>query len=930
MRPILPDALLHRHPGARKALFVMFLIAGSFLAAAQQWQQMPIVSQALLTAGISPGGEGGQVIRGVISSSTDPDFVLAATDVGGIYRSLNGGNNWQVCMVGWNARGGNGFAIDPHNADHIVGIGANSNDYGSANGLYVSTNQGASWSQSLSIGTGSQGDIEFDKSSYSASLGICTIAYYDGPTGIWKSTNGGTSWSKIKEGFYNAQIEVHPALGYLYVASNDGADRGFWRSSDGGSSFTQYTTDYVTGLDVIETQPDHVYISRWFKVWKSTDAGVNFDYVGNNYDNDGLPDNTPLHGITVSPSNPDYMLVYYDAGNWNWPRYFTHDGGDTWQTATVSTTNSFLPVNARSPFWSFHSTNANIVYSNGGDILTKSTDGGQTYVWSGNGENAVMVGGMINISPSSPNTVLLSFQDYNAAVTTNAGTSWIYANPSGNDWGGYCYGGYAVDGNVMWLGNADSWGGTRYLKVSRDGGATWTNMKDGSNNNIAFGGPDIGYSDPNNANNCFASNWRSTDKGLSWSAMGGCDAVFTSNPAGAKELYGKKDSNIVTSTDGGATWTTVFTVPGDFRDVAYDHVRNRFYVASEDQLKAIENNTISSIPTPQDQYGTTRVATVAVDPSDPAIVYAGNHRDLYACTNAVVRSTDAGQSWENLTGNAALGASDPGGPHEVMSIRVHPSARYAWVSGQCYGMWRIAPPGSGLTFDGLYKVIAKHSGKAMDVSNVSTADGAAVHQWEYLGASNQQWDIIPEGAYYKISAHHSGKALDVSDLSTADGAMIQQWGYGGGDNQLWRIQEVENGYYRIVSKLSDKSIDVAAGSTTNGAAILQWTSHNGDNQRWAITPVSAGARMDADEEAGGDEGTLSVYPNPSSTTVTVKSETPLCELNVHDNLGRQVYHKPDLNQSEVTIPVDNLTKGPYVLKGITIKGGRVSGKLIVR
>ena len=37
---------------------------------------------------------------------------------------------------------------------------------------------------------------------------------------------------------------------------------------------------------------------------------------------------------------------------------------------------------------------------------------------------------------------------------------------------------------------------------------------------------------------------------------------------------------------------------------------------------------------------------------------------------------------------------------------------------------------------------------------------------------------------------NSGKAIDVSSGSTADGAGLIQWPYGGGDNQQWRMSTV--------------------------------------------------------------------------------------------------------------------------------------------
>jgi hypothetical protein len=43
--------------------------------------------------------------------------------------------------------------------------------------------------------------------------------------------------------------------------------------------------------------------------------------------------------------------------------------------------------------------------------------------------------------------------------------------------------------------------------------------------------------------------------------------------------------------------------------------------------------------------------------------------------------------------------------------------------------------------NGSFKPSAVHSGKVADVTGGSTANGAKIIQWDYLGANNQQWLI---------------------------------------------------------------------------------------------------------------------------------------------------------------------------------------------
>jgi len=135
-----------------------------------------------------------------------------------------------------------------------------------------------------------------------------------------------------------------------------------------------------------------------------------------------------------------------------------------------------------------------------------------------------------------------------------------------------------------------------------------------------------------------------------------------------------------------------------------------------------------------------------------------------------------------------------------------------------------------------YVLLAKHSGKALDVRDNSTSNGASIQQWSYGGGANQQWVITKINAsQYKIISKHSGKALDVKDLSLTNGGGIQQWDYQGGTNQLWTITELGGGDYSIISVHSGKALDVSNAANDNGASVHQWTYQGATNQRWLLT-----------------------------------------------------------------------------------------------
>ena len=134
---------------SRGRLIWAVLMALGAAAAGPGWRAVPLTTEAQRAGGVVVGGEGGQWPRGpVATSAADPGLLLLPIDVGGVYRSTDGGRRWAISMTGWNARGANGFAIDPADADRVLGVGGNSMAWDarwgpSPNGVYRSVDRGA-------------------------------------------------------------------------------------------------------------------------------------------------------------------------------------------------------------------------------------------------------------------------------------------------------------------------------------------------------------------------------------------------------------------------------------------------------------------------------------------------------------------------------------------------------------------------------------------------------------------------------------------------------------------------------------------------------------------------------------------------------------------------------------------------------------------
>ncbi|MFI7128031.1 non-reducing end alpha-L-arabinofuranosidase family hydrolase [Nonomuraea sp. NPDC050153] len=140
-----------------------------------------------------------------------------------------------------------------------------------------------------------------------------------------------------------------------------------------------------------------------------------------------------------------------------------------------------------------------------------------------------------------------------------------------------------------------------------------------------------------------------------------------------------------------------------------------------------------------------------------------------------------------------------------------------------------------------YVLVNRNSGKALDVYNLSTADGGRITQWTRNNGNQQQWQFVDSGGgYYRIKSRHSGKVLDVYNFSTANGGAIVQWADGNGTNQQWRPADSSDGYVRLISRHSNKALEVQGASTADGANIVQYDDWGGNNQQWQLVRVDGG------------------------------------------------------------------------------------------
>ncbi len=265
--------------------------------------------------------------------------------------------------------------------------------------------------------------------------------------GVYKSTDAGATWSHVGLADVGniGGIRVHPsnpdiafvaAIGNPFKATND---RGLYKTTDGGKSWQRvlYVSDSTGAVDV-EFQPGNpnvLYASMWRAerkpwtiisgareggVYKSTDGGATWKKLTN-----GLPgDLVGKSNIAVTPADPNVVWVLIEAKPGN-GLYRSNDAGDSFTLAS-----DYAQIITR-PFYytniTAHPKDANTLWI-GAEGFHKTTDGGKTWRAMNipHGDNHDLW-----INPENPDLMVQS-NDGGATVTLNGGRTWssIYNQPT--------------------------------------------------------------------------------------------------------------------------------------------------------------------------------------------------------------------------------------------------------------------------------------------------------------------------------------------------------------------------------------------------------------------------------------------------------------------------------------------------------------------
>lgn len=197
-------------------------------------------------------------------------------------------------------------------------------------------------------------------------------------------------------------------------------------------------------------------------------------------------------------------------------------------------------------------------------------------------------------------------------------------------------------------------------------------------------------------------------------------------------------------------------------------------------------------------------------------------------------------------------------------------------------------------------VVNSGSGKCLDARAAGTANGTAVQQYSCNNSTAQQWSFTSTSdGYVRINNRNDpAQVVDVTDVSTADGAPLQLWAYGGGDNQQWQPVDEGGGAYHFVNRHSGKCLDVPGASTADSVQLTQYTCNGTAAQRFQVSAVSS-------SPGDVDLGPNVVVFDPSMPSSTIQSRlNSIFQQQETNQFGSQRYavmFKPGTYSNDVNV-----------------------------
>jgi len=588
----------------------------------------------------SLGPDGGNVVS--LAASPARPGLLYAGCYAGVFRSADGGATWVRASRGLAITYGSyTVAVDPKTPTTAYALVT---EPYSTDSLWKSVDAGGTWAPLPTPAGAYVQAIAIDPRS-PATLYVGT-AYQ----GAIKSTDGGLTWTSLPiDGVDFDVLAIDPAQpATIYAVARD-EPRRIERSTNGGATWTDedaalplgntYNASVQMALDT-STRPSTVYVSLLSEdgvasTFRSRNQGATWHAAG--------PGGFPL---AAAPG-----VIY--AG-----RSKSTDGGATWRRIA-------LPPGTPQVFLAAPRSATQLYAGTADRGIWRSADGAASWRAASAGLAATYVGAFV-IDPTDPSVFYAGAGG--AALgrrllkSANGGLTWDAIGP---DWLADYLFILAVDPLAPATVYAGSSAG---LARSEDGGATWTSLApsipaicgdvlslalDPAHSGTLYRGS---LSFCTRDTTCVAT--KSTDSGQSWSCLRGLVGEYVTvllvAPSSPATLYAVIRNNeapygiVSKSTDGGDTWTeidsglagAVFTMAVDPTDA------NRVFVSTQSGVFRttdgggtwVEADRKLPIGTPGFP------SALAVDPTHPAVVYAGG------VDFGVYRTLNGGRTWYPMVG----------------------------------------------------------------------------------------------------------------------------------------------------------------------------------------------------------------------------------------------------------------------------------------
>ena len=254
----------------------------------------------------------------------------------GLYKSTDGGNNWDKIGLENSERIAN-IIVNPENSNevYVAVLGALWSD-NKERGVYKSVDGGNTWENILYLNESTGcADLAMDPTNpnilYASMWEFRRTAWSFNSGGensaLYKSTDGGENWNKIHNGFPEGKLgrlaigvsESNPSTLYTVIEAEKNEDKGLYRSVDGGKNWEQKNNDFGITVRpfyfsriVVDPRDENTVVKAGLYGSISKDGGETFESLGNMH-----PD---IHDMVFDINNSDVMYVGTDGGvyrSWN-------------------------------------------------------------------------------------------------------------------------------------------------------------------------------------------------------------------------------------------------------------------------------------------------------------------------------------------------------------------------------------------------------------------------------------------------------------------------------------------------------------------------------------------------------------------------------------------------------------------------------------